>query len=382
MKIPSHIITTLVVIPLLFHVNCSSTKQGIDISLDPELNKKESVVGSAWLSYGMNKALWRTKNKSGSDTIYTYTFTEEVDCRKKLSDMWLELKEKDPATDAYLDELSTIVKAGYISEYVWKYLHQPGWTKPSDLKDEEFNSWIQQHIPNHNCITLSTATSHNDKKPTTENQMSRFTKAINHLQNGRMDKAETILKELSSYTPEGWKCSYSSGDTLYCAFWDKEEQQQCIKLNPDISVVPIYPSFSQVYYFLGFIALEKEDANSALEYLNKASELQPDHPTILLEKGNIFSSLGQLQNALNCFQEAEKPHYSSTPNIQARALRGQGVTLIDLGNIDEAEKRLENSLKYDPSSQLAVNELEYIRRIRSGESNPGAETKLKKINEK
>jgi len=54
-----------------------------------------------------------------------------------------------------------------------------------------------------------------------------------------------------------------------------------------------------------------------------------------------------------------------TPSsVRAKALRGAGVTLIDLGRLDEAQTILERSLTLEPDNNLARSELAYIDYLR------------------
>jgi hypothetical protein len=52
------------------------------------------------------------------------------------------------------------------------------------------------------------------------------------------------------------------------------------------------------------------------------------------------------------------------PSQIARALRGQGVQLVDLDRLDEAEDALRRSMELEPDSETAHNELSYIRDLR------------------
>ncbi len=54
------------------------------------------------------------------------------------------------------------------------------------------------------------------------------------------------------------------------------------------------------------------------------------------------------------------------PSLRAMALRGRGLQLIELGNLDEAEQCFLESLTIDPDSPVARKELEYIEHLRSG----------------
>jgi tetratricopeptide (TPR) repeat protein len=144
---------------------------------------------------------------------------------------------------------------------------------------------------------------------------------------------------------------------VFCAFWDTVEINQCVREHPKQVVIPLIPSYSRACFWLGFIAVELGNPQKALSQLDKALGFQADHPIILVEKGTVLSQLKKPDEAYECFVKAEKPHYAASPFILARALRGQGITLIDLGRLDDAEVCLDRSLKFDPASKVALNEI-------------------------
>jgi tetratricopeptide (TPR) repeat protein len=387
MKAVQRISQFLIFTSLLVGLNCAAPKKGVTISMSPELKHMDSNVSAAWMSYGMKKALWRTQTffeKNPGDSTYVFTLAEEVDCRKSLADIWIDMRSKSGSHDKYLDELTSVVQAGFINEYVWKYLRQSSWTTPTELREEAFESLLRDNLVDHNCITLSTASSTEDTKYEEQQhkQQESLNKAIEEIQKRHFSKAEAILEEIANSKPANWNAFLESNDTIYCAFWDAEEEHRFMKRHSGQTIVPVFPSYSRVHYFLGFIKMETGNGEGALAELNKASLLQPDHTVILLEKGTVLSQLKRPQEAYDCFVSAEKPHHAASDFTMARALRGQGVTLIDLSRLDEAEQCFEKSLKHEPNNKVALNEIEYIRRLRSGESAPGADLKINRTKEK
>jgi tetratricopeptide (TPR) repeat protein len=70
------------------------------------------------------------------------------------------------------------------------------------------------------------------------------------------------------------------------------------------------------------------------------------------------------EEALACHVRAASTwDWAPKPYI-ARALRGQGVQLIDLERLNEAEQALQRSLKLQPDSGRARHELQYIADLR------------------
>ena len=82
----------------------------------------------------------------------------------------------------------------------------------------------------------------------------------------------------------------------------------------------------------------------------------------------IVGSMNNKKEAYELYIKA----INSRPWIQnkwrAKAMRGAGVTLIDLNRLDEAERMLLESLQIDPDSEVAKNELNYIKSLRGGRS--------------
>ena len=49
--------------------------------------------------------------------------------------------------------------------------------------------------------------------------------------------------------------------------------------------------------------------------------------------------------------------------MRPTALRGIGYSLIELGELEAARQAFEKSLKMEPNNRLALDELEYIRKL-------------------
>jgi hypothetical protein len=66
---------------------------------------------------------------------------------------------------------------------------------------------------------------------------------------------------------------------------------------------------------------------------------------------------------LECYVKTAQRDWAPASQI-ARAVRGQGVQLIDLDRLDEAENVLRRSLELEPESKVAQNKLGYIENLR------------------
>jgi len=84
------------------------------------------------------------------------------------------------------------------------------------------------------------------------------------------------------------------------------------------------------------------------------------------EKGFVQNKLGHPELALKSYQRAlelSSAHASQAAD-QPLALRGLGFSLTELGRFDQAEAAYRRSLELDPDNEIALNELEYLRRAR------------------
>jgi len=110
--------------------------------------------------------------------------------------------------------------------------------------------------------------------------------------------------------------------------------------------------------------VEEGNLTSALSCIESGLALEPDHPSLWIEKGFILARQGQYADALRSYERAATVRDWAPPNEIARALRGKGATLVELKRIDEAEESIKRSLVLDPTSKIGRNELEYIIQLR------------------
>ena len=74
----------------------------------------------------------------------------------------------------------------------------------------------------------------------------------------------------------------------------------------------------------------------------------------------MLNRMGQHEEALGCYQNAIS-FRDWTPALElARAFRGKGYSLIDLGRLDEAKAAYQRALELEPNNETAQKELDYI----------------------
>jgi Flp pilus assembly protein TadD len=190
------------------------------------------------------------------------------------------------------------------------------------------------------------------------------------MRQGKFSEAKSSLRALVEKMPAGWKPVTEKGDDVFVAYWDLEHFRTCAvregEFRSNKRVVWAQPSYSKAYYLLAYMSLEAGNKDEAKRYVDKGLELEPDHPTLLGEKGAILQMMADYEGSVRSCDAVVRSKGCVTNYEKARALRCKGVGLIELGKLDEAEKAFNESLQIAPNNKQALNELAYIRRIRSG----------------
>ncbi len=83
------------------------------------------------------------------------SFDEEVRARLLAVNLYRELRRSEPAlSSAYFADLDRVEAAGYLREYVWRYLKSAAWTRPPHgLALASFDAWRSAHLRHHLPVT-------------------------------------------------------------------------------------------------------------------------------------------------------------------------------------------------------------------------------------
>lgn len=198
-------------------------------------------------------------------------------------------------------------------------------------------------------------------------------RALDLLHEGRLDEARAVLEEALQAMPAGWRPIKENSSFLQIAFWDRDEffahSRHVTSLGPlEKSILWVPGSYSHAWHILGVIESKQGQLEHALFCLDCGLELEPDHPEHWSQKGVVLGKLKRHDDALQCYVRAATARNWAPRTQVARALRGQGVQLIDLGRLDEAEAALRRSLEFEPGNNLALQELEYIQQLRENQA--------------
>jgi tetratricopeptide (TPR) repeat protein len=127
-------------------------------------------------------------------------------------------------------------------------------------------------------------------------------------------------------------------------------------------------AYCMALFFKGFVLVDLGKSAEAETFLRRAHEAAPLNAQYLNEYAEWHKSVGHWQKAHDLFSEAVNLAEMADKEVHdaylARALRGMGYTEIELGKLDEAERHMKQSQKYDPDSNAARHELEYIESLR------------------
>lgn len=181
-------------------------------------------------------------------------------------------------------------------------------------------------------------------------------------QNRMRDARDLIERELASM-PANWKPFEEDDKQIHGAFWDQDEFLAYVgkrRSDDEKSIFWTTVSFSKLWWQLADVNVSEGRFDNALVCVEKGLELEPDHPILWIERGYIFNRLGRHRDALEAYRTAATTRQWVPPAVTARALRGQGSALIDLGRFSEARGVYNASLELDPKSESAHKELEYI----------------------
>ncbi len=115
----------------------------------------------------------------------------------------------------------------------------------------------------------------------------------------------------------------------------------------------------------GFALIDLGKSDEAGPYLARSVEMDPMNAHYINEYAEWFKPQRQWQQSYDLFLRAWRTvdHDNRGPHrrVAARALRGMAFNLIELGDLDEAERLYRQSLDFEPEAAAKVqNELDYI----------------------
>ena len=112
----------------------------------------------AWMAYGLGIMTWIMKCTSvetASPGPLQLSFAAEQYARRKQTEVWRDVgRRSDPVP--YAEELIKVEDAGYLDDYLWRYLRRPAWgpvPQAVSARGDEFERWMAQNLPKHSPET-------------------------------------------------------------------------------------------------------------------------------------------------------------------------------------------------------------------------------------
>jgi tetratricopeptide (TPR) repeat protein len=121
-------------------------------------------------------------------------------------------------------------------------------------------------------------------------------------------------------------------------------------------------------YLKAYALVELQRLAEAKSALESAIALAPQNSLYLSELGHVYERERDWSKAMQYYKAAEEGAQLAEPpskaRLLARAMRGVGYVLIELGDLDQAERKFTDSLEVEKDNPVAKNELGYIKQLR------------------
>ncbi len=230
------------------------------------------------------------------------------------------------------------------------------------------------------CFSCATKKIPNQAQPEKDTKQSTSESAIEEkyaklLQEGFNKLANRYTKESIEryFDPviEAYNSHYgNNGKHIYCSRGLTETLLYLsIAATKKEEAVVISQLWADAFYFKGYASLDLGRVEDARIFVNKAVELSPSNSMYLSELGHLYQIDRKWVEALDLYNRAEEAASVFSPDKLkndelTRALRGIGYCLIELGRLDEAEKKYKKCLEINKNDAKALNELNYIQNLR------------------
>lgn len=156
--------------------------------------------------------------------------------------------------------------------------------------------------------------------------------------------ARQLLHEVVANAPKEYIYSYEEEGHMFIKFWGEDEFLNYVAgLDDEQRKKPItwlLSAYPRAYYYLAYIDMEERKPENALLLLKESLNLEPDQPICFCEMALAYTKLGDYEKAISLYDQAIQSRPYIPSSVKARALRGKGVVLIELGELDFAKKCL------------------------------------------
>jgi len=163
---------------------------------------------------------------------------------------------------------------------------------------------------------------------------------------GKLDQAESIYKEILKVQPDNTTIYYNLG--IICQ--DQQRSDEAVFYYKE--TLKINPNLADAYFNIAGILYSKGLFDDAISNYQRALELDPASADICNNLGSVFKAKGQHKEAITYFQRALR----ADPNYD-KAYNNLGIAFIDDGQPDKAISCFEKALQLNPQFVDARNNL-------------------------
>ena len=192
-------------------------------------------------------------------------------------------------------------------------------------------------------------------------------KAVKFLLNGKPAEAEKIFSKIiadfeAKHDPAvPYRCAYANTAKATIEHASKALNGKAFILGSDVWCAALWGK--------GFALIDLGRSEEAGAFLARSVEMAPLEAHYINEYAEWFKSRKDWKQSFALFERAWSiaNRHTDDPNrrVTARSLRGIGFTLIELGDLDQAEMWFKLSLDYEPEAAARVKgELDYIAELR------------------
>jgi hypothetical protein len=127
---------------------------GVAILWDPATPPSERPLWTAYLYTRAALVAAESEDVRFPPGDHPASFAEELRARLIAVNLYQQLRRGNPSVDSpYFADLARVETAGFLREYVWRYLRNSSWSEPDGLQLAAFDAWRATHLRNHVVAT-------------------------------------------------------------------------------------------------------------------------------------------------------------------------------------------------------------------------------------
>ncbi len=199
-------------------------------------------------------------------------------------------------------------------------------------------------------------------------QSEELDKGVGLMQSGQPAEALKVFSgiidtyEASHTSGTPYRCTYAETVDATVAHANRELKGQKFILAGEIWCTALWGK--------GFVLIDLDRSAEAGPFLARAVEMMPMNAHFINEYAEWYKTKRDWTRSHDLFKRAwetvDHDKQGNDRKVAGRSLRGMAFDLVEMGDLDQAEKLLALSLEYDPESAGKVqNELNYIAGIKA-----------------